>query len=448
MAAIQSGEVEKNRIIKTVLVVDEAQDMNADEAALIQTLMKINDNLRIIAVGDDDQNIFAFRGSSSQFMRDLLTEEGAAPYELTTNYRSAPNLVTFANQFIGKIPNRLRRLPMTARTNENGAIAVVKFPSSSFVTPLVNTVCKTPLSGSVGILTRVNQDAEAIAGLLSRRGYRAKLIQSNSDFSLSALAEVRFFIEQINRFDSIPAETWEEARRMTIQTFPSGKGIEVCKGILAAFETANPVRKYLGDFSIFLRESKMEDFTGNVPGDVILVSTMHRAKGREFDTTFMLAPHPLRMSDEERRLWYVAMTRSRTNLVVMTDSSLLDSLQVEDLQRIEDTSDYGESCEFPVYLSHRDIYLGATAALESQLGNTCSGDSLVILDNGLGLPNGKMILVFSNTFSNQLANYRQRGYEPTSAQVEFVVWWAEKDSGHESRIVLPSLVLTKQDCAL
>jgi ATP-dependent DNA helicase RecQ len=48
---IINGEVEASRITKTVLVIDEAQDMDADEYALIQVLMEKNEEMRVIAVG-------------------------------------------------------------------------------------------------------------------------------------------------------------------------------------------------------------------------------------------------------------------------------------------------------------------------------------------------------------------------------------------------------------
>lgn len=51
---IERGEVEPNRIGKTVLVIDEAQDMGAEEHALVRALMHHNEEMRVIAVGDDD----------------------------------------------------------------------------------------------------------------------------------------------------------------------------------------------------------------------------------------------------------------------------------------------------------------------------------------------------------------------------------------------------------
>jgi ATP-dependent DNA helicase RecQ len=99
---IKNGEVEASRITKTVLVIDEAQDMNADEFNLINTLMEQNEEMRVIAVGDDDQNIYEFRGANSKYLRTVYSERKAAKHELIENYRSKSNLVEFTNGFVKK----------------------------------------------------------------------------------------------------------------------------------------------------------------------------------------------------------------------------------------------------------------------------------------------------------------------------------------------------------
>src|SRR5690606_16871705 len=60
---IKNNDIEPNRISKAVLVIDEAQDMDAFEYELIKVLMDKNEEMRVIAVGDDDQNIYEFRGA-------------------------------------------------------------------------------------------------------------------------------------------------------------------------------------------------------------------------------------------------------------------------------------------------------------------------------------------------------------------------------------------------
>src|SRR5690606_41875288 len=52
---IKRREVELSRITKTVVVIDEAQDMDVDEYELIRCVMEENEAMRVIAVADDDQ---------------------------------------------------------------------------------------------------------------------------------------------------------------------------------------------------------------------------------------------------------------------------------------------------------------------------------------------------------------------------------------------------------
>ena len=117
---IQSGEVEVGRITKNVVVIDEAQDMNETEFALIEAIIARNDDMRVIAVGDDDQNIYEFRGSSSKYLKSFITDNGAENYELLQNYRSKQNIVEFANAFSETISQRLKSQPVQPVKQESG----------------------------------------------------------------------------------------------------------------------------------------------------------------------------------------------------------------------------------------------------------------------------------------------------------------------------------------
>ena len=61
-----------------MLVIDEAQDMADDSMPRPTALMTHNEEMRVIAVGDDDQNIYEFRGSDSDCSMDLLSAPGRA----------------------------------------------------------------------------------------------------------------------------------------------------------------------------------------------------------------------------------------------------------------------------------------------------------------------------------------------------------------------------------
>ncbi|MDZ7608717.1 MAG: AAA family ATPase [Cyclobacteriaceae bacterium] len=114
---IVNGEVERSRITKTVLVIDEAQDMNQDEYNLIRALIEQNDDMRVIAVGDDDQNIFEFRGASSKYLEQFIRTPQTITHELVENYRSKSNLVEFTNHFVKRISHRLKDTPNHCQAN-------------------------------------------------------------------------------------------------------------------------------------------------------------------------------------------------------------------------------------------------------------------------------------------------------------------------------------------
>lgn len=117
---IRNQDVEASRITKTVLVIDEAQDMDEDEFQLVKALMDNNEEMRVVAVGDDDQNIYEFRGASSQFFERFLRSDRSVKYELVENYRSKSNLVDFTNQFVCGIQHRLKEMPVIAKQMDPG----------------------------------------------------------------------------------------------------------------------------------------------------------------------------------------------------------------------------------------------------------------------------------------------------------------------------------------
>jgi ATP-dependent DNA helicase RecQ len=82
------------------LLVDEYQDIGPEEYALIGAVAgrSLEDDLRIslFAVGDDDQNIYAFAGASIDFIRRFEADYAAKPVWLTENYRSTAHIIAAA----------------------------------------------------------------------------------------------------------------------------------------------------------------------------------------------------------------------------------------------------------------------------------------------------------------------------------------------------------------
>ncbi|HOM02335.1 MAG TPA: RecQ family ATP-dependent DNA helicase [Acetivibrio sp.] len=438
---IKNGDVEPGKATKTVLVIDEAQDMDADEFELICTLMEKNEDMRVIAVGDDDQNIYEFRGASSKYLEQLIKEKDAVMYELVENYRSKSNLVEFTNQFVKKISKRLKNIPIVAVQKDNGRIKLVRYKSSNLTEPMVNDILNIGLSGSTCVLTKSNEEALQIAGLLAKNGMQAKLIQSNEGFNLYNLLEVRFFLNCLNLSKEtymIGEDTWADAKRKLADKFCKSPNLDLCLNIIKDFEATNPKNKYKSDLEIFIRESKMEDFfTEGL--ETIFVSTIHKAKGREFDNVFLMLDGFNPKTDEELRQLYVAMTRARSNLVIHYNGDYLDSIKVLELETVCDSNIYYSPCKLAMQLTHKDIVLDFFFSRQNLIAWLTSGDELVVDGNCCKNLKGQEVVLFSKQFRGKIEEMRQKNYIPKRAKVRFIVYWQKEGSEYGIRIVLPEV---------
>lgn len=444
---IKNGEVEPARITKTVLVIDEAQDMDADEYVLIKALMEQNEEMRVVAVGDDDQNIYAFRGASSKYLEDLTTGHNAVMYELVENYRSKNNLVDFTNQFLTRLPHRLKQTPIIAVQGDNGNIKVVRYRSSYLIEPLIKDILAHGLAGSTCVLTKTNEEALQITGLLLKNGLLAKLIQSNEEFNLYNLLEVRFFLSELNLAEDIAMisdDIWEPAKRRLADRFASSINLEICRNMIRDFEAVNPKYKYKSDLEIYIRESKLEDFLGE-NNETIFVSTVHKAKGREFDNVFLMLDRFDPGTDEAKRQLYVAMTRAKQNLTIHYNGHYLDFIKTEGLQIKKDDSYYLPPAQLAVQLTYRDVWLDFFESRQYLIDQLNSGDFLAFNTDGCYNAKGLTVIKFSKQFSKQIEDLSQKNYLPKKAKIRFIVYWKKEDTENEIRIVLPELYFERKE---
>ncbi len=438
---IKNGEVEANRITKTVLVIDEAQDMNADEFALINTLMEQNEEMRVIAVGDDDQNIYEFRGASSKYLEQFMTERKAAKHELIENYRSKNNLVEFTNGFVKKIHHRLKETLIASNQTDNGNIKLVHYQNENLISPLVQDILTTGLAGTTCVLTKTNDEALQITGLLLKKGMQAKLIQSNEGFSLQNLVEIRFLLNEISIGDDIKIisdEVWANAKSEMRKKFQQSSKLEVCNNLIKQFEDSNSKKKYKSDLEVFVRESKHEDFY-NENGETIFVSTIHKAKGKEFDNVFIMLENFNPATDEAKRQLYVAMTRAKRNLTIHLDGNYLDNLTAENLQRVQDNEEHLPPQQLAMHLSFKDVWLDYFITRQYLVSQLTSGDTLTISGDECTNSKGQSVLKFSKQFLNAIESVKQKGYHLKQAKVNFIVYWKKEDAEQESKIILPEL---------
>ncbi|MBN2286317.1 MAG: RecQ family ATP-dependent DNA helicase [Tissierellales bacterium] len=444
---IKEKDVDMNRLTKAVLVIDEAQDMDINEFQLVQALMEYNENMRVIAVGDDDQNIYQFRGSNSKFMMTLAEAKHLMIYELIDNYRSKKNLVDFTNKFALMISNRIKKTQIHAVQSEIGLIKVACYSSEHIITPLVDDLLSENLSGTVSVLTCTNDEALQVAGLLRKNGMKAKLIQSNDGFNLTNLLEIRFMLTMIESDVNeviIHDECINKVKRMLDVYFPNSTNRLLCLRILDEFVAINPKMRYKSDFRIFIRESKLEDFY-NEDHDVISVSTIHKSKGREFDHVFLLLEGVNLVTDEDYRQLYVAMTRAKNKLSIHYNGSYLEGIQTENITRLRTDKSYQPPTELIFQLSHKDVWLDHFQFYQKDISELYTGQLLAVCEDGCCTNKGKQVLKFSRHFIDRITYYKNRNYFPFKAIIANIVYWSKENTEHEIKIFLPEVYFRKEN---
>jgi ATP-dependent DNA helicase RecQ len=440
---IRQGEIEMNRITKSVLVIDEAQDMNDKELGLVRALMDINPDMRTLLVGDDDQCIYEFRGADAKYMQTFMEEKQAAKHELVDNYRSKANLVSFSNQWVEKIKNRLKSSPIQPVDQGLGEIQIVEYKSPNFMTSLVDAIQDARLQGSTCVLTKTNEEAMRIRGLLTHVGLPAQLIQTNEGFGLADLLELRFFTSCLDASDGplISEEAWESAQKQFKGKFEKSKQYEACRYLMNDFAAVYPKIRYKSDWKSFLEESKFEDFV-RIHQEVIYVSTIHKVKGKEFENVFLYLSGFDASGEEAKRQLYVAMTRAKKNLFVHYNGKFLRDLVSDELVYSTDTADYSEPATMTINLTLKDVQLGYFEYVQPRLAVLICGDALKVVPEGLASSKG-LVVKFSKAFAERMASYNAKGWKLNQAKVNFLVHWMNTSKGIESLVVLPELELVR-----
>ena len=446
---IHQGEVEPNKIGKTVLVIDEAQDMGSEEYALVKALMDNNEDMRVIIVGDDDQNIYEFRGSNSRYMFQLSQSPHSRLIEMTENYRSTRHLVNFANWFARNINHRMKNMPILSMRTEDGWVGVTRHSSENMYLPLANELIHQRREGTTCVLTQTNEEAVIMAAFLQNQGINSKLIQTMDGFRFWKMAEMRYFLKCIDKWVDtplIPEKLWEKAKHETFSKYNETSSLTYVKRCIELFEQTNRTI-YISDFKDFVYESSLEDFC-DVTGADVVVSTIHKAKGREFDDVYMLITdnYLKHKNDTLTRRYYVGITRAKKRLFIHTNGNFFDYPDAD--QYTIDTNQYAMPQEIKLQLTHKDVYLDFFKERKQEVLSLKGGDPLIYQDFILYDIAHRPVAKLSANMQQTLLYWKGKGYEVRSASVRFIVAWKPKDApkeGQEIAVLLADLTLKRQN---
>lgn len=410
---IENGDVEESKIAKSVLVIDEAQDMSADDFRLVKALIGQNEEMRVIAVGDDDQNIYAFRGSNSKHLKSLISDYHATLYELIENYRSDCAIVGYANRFAMQLPNRMKQTPIVAVSSKDGSVSLC----SEF---------NIQNAGTTAVLTVTNEQALQVAHLLRLQGKHVRLIQATEGFRFINLAEVRYFFKQLGKSEdgSISHEQWSEAKRRTEEAYSTSSCLGAIQQFFADFEATHK-SYYRSDLREFALESSIEDFI-DAEGNTVFVSTIHKAKGREFDSVHLLLDGIQRMDTDKLHAFYVGITRAKHNLYIYNDITFLASQP-----------------SIVLSLSMHDVWLDYFRNRKEDVLRLRSGDRLNYQDGYLLDQQGKRIASLSTTIRERIKEWESKAYTVAEVEVSYVIAWRPRNEQQEVAICLANITLNK-----
>ncbi len=280
--------------------VDEAQDTNAIQRAILRKIM--HDDSRLVAVGDKAQAIYGFRGADSNSLGLIQSEFGAIELPLTVSYRCPVEVVKFAQQYVSHIeaaPNALAGKV----TNLGGDFQLADFAPTDLVVcrttkPLVSLAYQM-LGKQIGVRIMGREIGEGLKTLIEKQ--KAKGIDA--------------LIEKLEKFATRETEKAIAKRQEDKASAVQDKVDAVLCLIGGLPETDRTVPAL-----IRLIDKLFSDQRG-----VTTLATIHKAKGLEAKRVFWLnsseCPSKWARQDwqkeQEKNLCYVAVTRAIEELVLI-----------------------------------------------------------------------------------------------------------------------------------
>jgi DNA helicase-2/ATP-dependent DNA helicase PcrA len=311
--------------------VDEYQDISPVQQRLINAWLGTRTD--ICVVGDPAQTIYSFAGATPVFLNTFTQRfPEAQVIRLSTGYRSTPEITFAANSLLrtGAMGQEL-----VAFNSHGSKPSVQGFrDEQAEIAGILSDITALLTAGTapqeIAVLARTNAQLSAVERAMNKENIPYQVRNTERFFDRT---DVRDFLKQVRQASVIPSEDsqWIDELRSIAQPFLTGESIDGIAALLHLGREldANP------NFSPktlrgYLREVEDRVQQNNPPTmPVITLATLHAAKGLEWERVFLMGASEgiLPLTDsrnsaaltdaviaEERRLFYVGMTRAKADL--------------------------------------------------------------------------------------------------------------------------------------
>ena len=306
--------------------IDEYQDISPIQQRLINAWLGTRTD--ICVVGDPAQTIYSFAGATPVFLNSFTQRfPEAQVIRLTTGYRSTPEITFAANALLrhGTMGQEL------VAFNSHGSKPIVtgygdEPAEIGGVMAEINTLLTNGTQPQeIAILARTNAQLKGAEKAMLAQKIPYQVRNTERFFERR---EVRDFLKQVRQASVIPAEGqgWIDELRSLAQPYLTGEAIDGIAALLhLARELDDDDNFTPKTLRTYLREVEDRVQQNNPPTmPVVTLATLHAAKGLEWERVFLIGASdgqlPLTNSsgeaviEEERRLFYVGITRAKADL--------------------------------------------------------------------------------------------------------------------------------------
>ena len=371
----------------TFMAIDEAQDLNAANYAILDRLLGIIPGLKLFLVGDPRQNIFEFNGGSYRNLDQFLSKHRYQVQNLTITYRCGQQIADYVNTFrFTDCENH----PLQSQSKERGILSVKQTPDEiSEAKEVIDSIRQVEHLTDCAVLSNNLKYLETLIGELKKEqipykvfggrklvkrhirflNHILRILDNENPYSISKIAQYagidivedgkkrksKFFSSDLGQlilsvkddcadfcFTDLMACVIERIMLDPEDDASITQDYEALVSLSTQYQTISDyLMAFATDketFAAFYRKD-YEDCEIASDGDYLTVSTIHSAKGLEWDHVFVMGlcegnfPNPYFCKDKpeaeqqeffnnEWKKMYVAATRAKKRLMLSYPSSI------------------------------------------------------------------------------------------------------------------------------